>query len=126
MTVRRIAAPLGLLTLCLLIGGCGSSASDKGSASASQPLATSADFPSPKGKSLLEIKHGLGPGPVLAPTVSVVSPGRDRYGFGLFDRARKQIAQAPVALYVERSGTRADSSLPGRAIRFACRSVGAV
>ncbi|MEA2432365.1 MAG: hypothetical protein QOI19_2838, partial [Thermoleophilaceae bacterium] len=40
------------------------------------------------------------------PTVSVVSPGRDRYGFGLFDRARKQIAQAPVALYVERSGSR--------------------
>jgi hypothetical protein len=106
MTTRRIAAPLGLVALALLLGACGSSSGGKNSASAAQPLATSADFPSPKGKSLLQIKHGLGPGPVLAPTVSVVSPGRDRYGFGLFDRARKQIAQAPVALYVERSGSK--------------------
>jgi hypothetical protein len=106
MKTRHIVAPLGLVALALLIAACGSSGGGKGSASASQPLASSADFPSPKGKSLLEIKHGLGPGPVLAPTVSVVAPGRDRYGFGLFDRARKQIAQAPIALYVERSGSR--------------------
>jgi predicted small secreted protein len=106
MTTRRIAASLGLVALSLLLTACGSSGAGKDSASASQPLASSADFPSSKGKSLLQIKHGLGPGPVLAPTVSVVSPGRDRYGFGLFDRARKQIAQAPVALYVERSGSR--------------------
>ena len=106
MTTRRIAAPVGLVVLSLLLTACGSASTSKDSAAASQPLATSADFPSPKGKSLLEIKHALGPGPVLAPTVSVVSPGRDRYGFGLFDRARKQIAQAPVALYVERSGSR--------------------
>jgi hypothetical protein len=38
--------------------------------------------------------------------VSIVGTGKDRYGFGLFDRARKQIAQTPVALYVERSGSR--------------------
>ena len=106
MTTRRIAVPLGLVALSLLFAACGSSSDKKESASGSQPLATSADFPSPKGKSLLELKHGLGPGPVLAPTVSVVMPGRDRYGFGLFDRARKQIAEAPVALYVERSGSR--------------------
>src|SRR3954447_19962561 len=105
MTTRRIAVPLGLLALSLLLGACGSSGSGKGADNTSQPLATSADFPSPKGKSLLEIKRSLGPGPVLAPTVSVVSPGRDRYGFGLFDRARKQISETPVALYVERSGS---------------------
>jgi hypothetical protein len=109
MTSRPVAALLPLVALSLIATGCGSSRSSKGSASASQPPASSADFPSPKGKSLLELKRGLGPGPVLAPTVSVVSPGRDRYGFGLFDRARKQIAQAPVALYVEKSGTRAVS-----------------
>jgi hypothetical protein len=106
MSRRPIAALLPLVALSLVAGGCGNSTSGKGSASASQPPASSADFPSPKGKSLLEIKRGLGPGPVLAPTVSVVSPGRDRYGFGLFDRARKQISQAPVALYVEKSGSR--------------------
>jgi hypothetical protein len=106
MPRSALAVAVPLIALSLLMGGCGGSSSDKGSASASQPPASSADFPSPSGKSLLEIKRGLGPGPVLAPTVSVVSPGRDRYGFGLFDRARKQIAQAPVALYVEKSGTR--------------------
>ena len=106
MTTRRIAVPLGLVALALVLGACGSSGGGHGSSSSSQPMASSADFPSPKGKSLLELKQSLGPGPVLAPTVSVVMPGRDRYGFGLFDRARKQIAQAPVALYVERSGSR--------------------
>jgi hypothetical protein len=106
MSRPAIAAALPLMAISLLAGGCGSSSSGKESSSASQPPASSADFPSPKGKSLLELKRGLGPGPVLAPTVSLVNPGRDRYGFGLFDRARKQIAQAPVALYVEKSGTR--------------------
>ena len=41
---------------------------------------------------------------MLAPSVSVLEPGGNRYGFGLFDRARKQIAQAPVAVYVARQG----------------------
>jgi hypothetical protein len=105
MPRAALAAALPVLGLSLLVGGCGSSSSGNESSQA-QPPASSADFPSPKGKSLLEIKNSLSPGPVLAPTVSVVSPGRDRYGFGLFDRARKQIAQAPVALYVEKSGSR--------------------
>jgi hypothetical protein len=106
MSRRTLAAAVPLVAFSLLAGGCGSSGSGSGTSASSQPPASSADFPSPAGKSLLEIKRGLGPGPVLAPTVSVVNPGRDRYGFGLFDRARKQIAQAPVALYVEKSGTR--------------------
>jgi predicted small secreted protein len=105
MTRRRIAVPLGLIALSLLLAACGSSGAGKNASGGSQPTASSADFPSPKGKSMLQIKKSLGPGPVLAPTVSVVSPGRDRYGFGLFDRARKQISEAPVALYVERSGS---------------------
>jgi hypothetical protein len=102
------SARLTLLALvAVVIAGCGGSSggSDSSSGSASPP-ASSADFPSPKGRSLLELRKGLGPGPVLAPTVSIVGTGKDRYGFGLFDRARKQIAQAPVALYVEKSGSR--------------------
>jgi hypothetical protein len=106
MTPRRTVAALGLFAVALLLSACGGSDSGKESTSASQPPARSADFPSPAGKSLLEIKQGAGPGPVLAPTVSVVGTGADRYGFGLFDRARKQISQARVALYVERSGSR--------------------
>jgi hypothetical protein len=106
MSRPAFSVALPLVAISLLAGGCGSSSSDKDSSAPSPAPASSSDFPSPKGKSLLELKRGLGPGPVLAPTVSVVNPGRDRYGFGLFDRARKQISEAPVALYVEKSGSR--------------------
>src|SRR5207247_743082 len=41
-------------------------------------------------------------GPVLSPSVSQLKPGRNRFGFGLFDVARAQIADAPVAVYVAR------------------------
>jgi hypothetical protein len=93
------------VALSAALVACGGSGSSGSTSSSSQPPATSADFPSPKGKSMRQIKAGLGPGPVLAPTVSQLSTGGDRFGFGLFDRARKQISQTPVALYVERSGS---------------------
>ena len=105
MNPTRTLAVAALAALSLT--GCGGSGDSNGSSeSAGAPPASSADFPTPKGRSLRELQAGLGPGPVLAPTVSVVGTGKDRYGFGLFDRARKQIAQAPVALYVEKSGSR--------------------
>jgi hypothetical protein len=107
MTTRRLspaAALLALAALTLLLSACGSG-SGNATGSASQPPASSADFPSPKGKSLMQIRRSLGPGPVLATTVSVLGTGKVRFGFALFDRARKQISQAPVALYVERSGS---------------------
>ena len=37
---------------------------------------------------------------MLAPSVSQFQPGANRFGFGLFDRSRAQIADAPAALYV--------------------------
>ena len=42
-------------------------------------------------------------GLVLAPSVSMLAPGKNRYGFALFDAARKQVAGAPVALYISRN-----------------------
>lgn len=65
------------------------------------PPARPEDFPKAAGKTLAEIERGVGgEGPVLAPSVSELGPGGNRFGFGLFDRARAQIADAPVALYV--------------------------
>jgi hypothetical protein len=106
MLARRATAGVLVAVIAASLSACDSSSSSSEPTSGDQPPATSADFPSPKGKSLLEIKRGLGPGPVLAATVSVLGTGKDRYGFGLFDRARKQIAKTPVALYVEKSGSR--------------------
>ena len=39
---------------------------------------------------------------MLAPSVGLLERGRNRFGFALFDRSRRQIARAPVALYVAR------------------------
>ena len=38
---------------------------------------------------------------MLAPAVSDLTPGTNRFGFGLFDRSRKQIQEAPVAIYAQ-------------------------
>ena len=64
---------------------------------------TAADFPKPEGRSLGEMRQGMQEGLILAPSVSVLEPGTNRYGFALFDAARKQVAGAPVAIYVSRT-----------------------
>jgi hypothetical protein len=64
--------------------------------------ATAADFPPAEGRRLSEVREGLQDGLVLAPAASVFTPGRNRYAFAIFDVARKQVAQAPVAVYVSR------------------------
>jgi len=43
-------------------------------------------------------------GPILLASVSELSPGANRFGFGLFDRARAQIADAPSVVYVAPAG----------------------
>ena len=83
--------------------GCGGS--DDGSSNTPPPPARPADFPKAGGRTLAAIKKELGSeGPVLAPSVSQFEPGQNRFGFGLFDRDRTQIADAPVALYFARAG----------------------
>ena len=78
---------------------CGGSDSPD-SMSAPPPPAEPEDFPSASGKSLRELLTDVGQsGPVLATSVSQFEPGKNRFGFALFDRARAQIANAPVALY---------------------------
>jgi hypothetical protein len=100
--VRQGAAAL-LTLLALGLTSCGGG-DDGGGTMEQVPIGKPAQFPKAGGKTLAQLRKGLGAGPVLAPSVSVLGPGRNRYGFGLFDRARKQIAQAPVALYVARTG----------------------
>jgi hypothetical protein len=105
MTPRRSLAPAALAAaLALTLAACGGSDESNDSAS-SQPTASAADFPQPKGRTMSQIQRSLSPGPVLAPTIAVLEPGENRFGFGLFDRARKQISEAAVALYVQRSGS---------------------
>jgi hypothetical protein len=104
MNPRLLPAAAVLAALILTLTACGSGGSNDNSAAGAPPPPASA-FPAVKGKSMLELKSGLGAGPVMAPTVQQIDPGRERYGFALFTTARKQISGVPVALYVARSGS---------------------
>jgi hypothetical protein len=83
--------------------GCGSSDSSSGGGAAPAqpaPSARAEDFPKAEGRTLPDVINNLPSGPVLAPSVSLLHKGHDRLGFALFDRARKQITGAGVAIYV--------------------------
>src|SRR3954468_8888474 len=106
MTPRTIPAAALFAALALVLAACGGSGSDDNGSSPAATTAAASDFPAVKGKSMLELKSGLGAGPVLAPTVQQLDPGKNRYGFALFTTARKQISGVPVALYITPSGSR--------------------
>jgi hypothetical protein len=86
-----------------VIAGCGGD--DDDGANPAPPPAKAEDFPKAAGKTLAELSQGLGRGgPVLAPSVSQLTTGENRFGFGLFTRSRAQIADATVAVYVAPAG----------------------
>lgn len=100
LTTARSAALVGALALTALAAGCGGGG-DSGS-DPPPPVAQPRDFPKPAGRTLVDLRRmlpGAGPGPVLATAVSELEPGTNRFGFGLFDRARSQLAEAKVAVY---------------------------
>jgi hypothetical protein len=95
-------APIAVVVLCAcaLIAGCGDDDGDQ-EASKAPPVADPAQFPKANGQTLAGLREGLGRGgPVLAPSVLVLTAGDNRFGFGLFERDRSQIADAQVVLYV--------------------------
>ena len=105
--VALAAVPLPRLFAALLIAaalavasGCGSGGDDQATAPAPAPVARAEDFPTAKGKATLgQLVKGVRQGPQLAPSVSALYPGRNRFGFALFDQGGKQINGAAVALY---------------------------
>jgi hypothetical protein len=102
----QLLAAAAAALACVPLSACGGGGDGKGSTAQKPPaVATPQNFPSPAGKSIAQIREGLGPGPVLAPAVSIITPGKNRFSFGLFDRARRQISQAPTALYISPIGS---------------------
>ena len=61
-----------------------------------------ADFPRPSNRSMRVLLGRLPRGPELAPSVALLEPGRNRFGFALFDRGNRQIGGLEVALYLAR------------------------
>lgn len=105
----RAALAIPALVLALgLAAGCGGDDSGTSVAPAEREARSAAareavEFPAAGGRSLDEIREGMQQGLVLAPSVSVLHPGTNRYAFAIFDAARKQVAGAPAAVYVSRN-----------------------
>jgi hypothetical protein len=88
-----------------LVAGCGGSGGSNTPPPQPQPSGKPTDFPSATGRTLNDLAamaQGT-KGPVFAPSVSVLQKGTNRYGFALYDTARKQITGAQVAIYTARS-----------------------
>ena len=106
MTPRRdlVAAALaGTLAVAGLAAGCGGDEGDGGRdrAQPPAPVAGPEGFPAARGKTIAQMRRQYGQGGlVLSPSVSELEPGENRFGFGLFDPGRAQIADTPVAVYV--------------------------
>jgi hypothetical protein len=101
---RPLSFLVALLAAGTLVAGCGGSNKSDKPAPQPEPTGQPADFPSASGKTLNDLASMAdGQGPVLAPSVSLLHKGVNRYGFALFDTARKQITGAQVALYTARA-----------------------
>ncbi len=103
---RPLVTCASLLVAAVTIGACGGGSDAPDTSSVPMTSAAHAavsDFPRPAGRDLAAMHEGMQQGLVLAPSVSVLVPGRNRYGFALFDAARKQVGGAPVAVYVSKT-----------------------
>jgi hypothetical protein len=99
----RAIAPLA--ATAFVFTGCGGDDSEKSARTgeASPPKAgEGAGFPRPSSRSLRTLISGIPLGPELAPSVSLLEPGKNRFGFALFDRANRQIGGLKTALYLAR------------------------
>jgi hypothetical protein len=99
-----VARGIALAALAVVLASCGG-----GGGSSSAGVTTPAkvpsvkQFPQVRGRTMRELVQGVQAGPQLAPSVAVLRPGTERFGFGLFDRSRKQITDAPGVVYIARS-----------------------
>jgi hypothetical protein len=99
----RLPLLLVLVAVAGLGAACGSSDSANTPPPQPEPTGTPADFPTANDKTLNDLASmAEGKGPVLAPSVSILHRGVNRFGFGLFDTAQKQITGAEVAIYTAR------------------------
>ena len=119
--VVAVSAVSGVLAVG--VGACGGSSAPDAASTPPPPPAEPEDFPRAQGKTLRDLVSEVGEsGPVLAASVSQLEPGGNRFGFALFDRARAQIADAPVSLYIAPvQGGQVRGPIPARFEQMAVR-----
>jgi hypothetical protein len=95
----RLGIPAALLTatVTLALAACGG---DDAPESASRAAPAASEFPSPDGRTLLQVLNEAdAEGPVISPSGQIYPEGEYRYAFGVFDVGGEQITDADVALY---------------------------
>src|SRR4051812_40547126 len=100
----RLVTLMLAAALAVAVTSCGGSGGDSNSDMGATPpkVPSVTQFPKVRGRTMNELAANVQPGPVLAPSVSLLVPGKNRFGFGLFDRSRKQITDAAGAIYIAR------------------------
>lgn len=101
----RFARLVSVAVLTAGLASCGSggdSGSNRGMTGEPAKVPSVTQFPKVRGRTMNQLVAKVQAGPVLAPSVALLTPGKNRFGFGLFDRSRKQILDAPGAIYIAR------------------------
>jgi hypothetical protein len=100
----RLVTLMVVAALSVVVSSCGGSGGDSDAGMGATPpkVPSVTQFPKVRGRTMNEMIANVPVGPVLAPSVSLLVPGKNRFGFGLFDRQRKQITDAPGAIYIAR------------------------
>jgi len=96
----RLGIPAALLaaTATLAIAACGDD--DDATESASRAAPAASEFPSPNGRTLLQVLNEAdAEGPVISPAAQVFHKGENRFPFGVFTTGREEIDDAQIALY---------------------------
>jgi hypothetical protein len=119
---RPVPALLSVAAVATTLAACGSSTTQTPPPPPA-PTARTSDFPRATGKTVTDLAAMAdGQGPVLAPSVTAVKRGTNRFGFVLLDTARKQITGAQVAVYTARDdGTRLRGPYVARSESLAVR-----
>ncbi len=100
---RALSTLAAATALALLSAACGSDEDGGAPPAKPRPTAAPADFPDAAGKTIQSLRAETGQSLVFAPSVQELRKGTNRYGFALFDTARKQVTGAAVALYTARA-----------------------
>ena len=97
-----LLALIALVTLGLLVSGCGGDDSSGDEVARSAPSAN--DFPSAEGTTIEQLLNDQTPSDVVvSPAAMVFEQGKNRYPFGIFNLDRSQVEDADVALYFAKS-----------------------
>jgi hypothetical protein len=97
--LTTLLAGLLALAIMLALSACGGGDGSDEPPAAEPPSANVENFPKANGQSYKDLFGSVPEGPILAPTVSVLEKGENRFAFALFDRAKKMLTGSEVVLY---------------------------